>query len=424
MLKVYKYFTYLFFPLFIVLIYLRSLFNKEDKIRFKEKIFSSHFKIHKDRNKKLIWFHAASVGECLSIIPLITKIISENRNINILITTVTLTSSELLKKKLINFTNVEHRFLPLDLESLAENFLNMWKPNLVCFVDSEIWPNFLFKIKEKEIPLLLINARLAKKSFNKWKIIPNFARKVFGNFDLCLASSEESKNNLSKFQVKNLIYIGNLKFTGKNTILDELIVPNKKILNNFITWCAVSTHNGEEKIILKTHLEIKKKYHNVMTIIAPRHTNRAIAIKHLSKKFNLKSQIIKDDDFINLDTEILIINSFGVLHRYFNYCKNVFIGKSLIKNFSAEGGQNPIDAVKLGCNIFYGPYVYNFKEIYELLNSYGLAQSVNGEMELASKILNKFDNPSVINHQQISLLNDYGDKILDQTTLEIDSFLK
>ena len=422
MLRVYRYLTYFLFPLFIILIYLRSIFNTEDKIRFKEKIFSSCFQAH-STNNKLVWFHAASIGECLSILPLIDEINSKNKNINFLITTVTLSSSKLLEKKINQYNNVVHRFFPLDLESLAEKFLNSWKPDLVCFVDSEIWPNFLFKIKEKKIPLLLVNARLTKKSFDRWRIVLNFAKKVFNNFDLCLAGSEESKNNLSKLETKNLKYIGNLKYSVKN-IPSELKGPNKKILNNCKTWCAASTHDGEELLILKAHLEIKKKYNDVLTIIVPRHISRSIYIKNLSKKFDLNSQILNDHDVINSNTEILIINSFGVLPEYFNYCKNIFIGKSFLKKKQNVGGQNPIEAAKLGCKIFYGPYVYNFKEVYEHLQSHGIAENVNNEIELAEKVIKNFKNPTMKNELQIDSLNTYGEKILQETALELNVYLK
>ena len=423
MLQVYKYLTYFLFPIFVISVYLRSLFNKEDPTRFKEKFFSSHFKVHKINNKKLIWFHAASIGECLSILPLIEEINNRNRNVNFLITTVTLSSSKLLEKRLKLYNNIIHRFFPYDLENLADNFLNFWKPDLVCFVDSEIWPNFLFKIKEKKISLLLINARITNKTFNRWKIILIFAKKVFGNFDLCLAASEDSKNNLSKFQVKNLKYIGNLKYSAKN-ILNELKDYNKKKLDNFKTWCAVSTHNGEEHIILKTHLEIKKKYTDILTIIIPRHIDRASSIKNLSDKFNLNSQILNDEDLINSDTEILIINSFGILPKYFNYCKNIFIGKSFIKKIKNDGGQNPIEAAKFGCKIYHGPYVYNFQEIYKYLRSHSITEQVNNELELAQKIIKNFEAPKIKDQQQVNLLNNYGEQILKETVLELDEYLK
>ena len=422
MLNIYKYLTYFLSPLFVVLIYFRSFLNKEDKIRFKEKIFSSHFRTQRDRNKKLIWIHAASIGECLSIMPLIDELNYKHQDINFLITTVTLSSSNLLKKKLNKYQNIFHRFFPLDLENLAENFLNNWKPDLVWFVDSEIWPNFLFKIKEKNIPLLLINARLTKKTFNKWKIFSSFAKKVFDNFDLCLAANEESKNNLNNLQVKNLKYIGNLKYSVQCST-DKLEDANKKILNNFTTWCAASTHKEEEYTILKTHIELRKKFNNILTIIVPRHVSRSPYIKNLSDKFDLSAQILNENNLINSKIEILIINSFGVLPKYFNYCKNIFIGKSLIKKKQNVGGQNPIEAAKLGCKIFHGPYVYNFQEIYELLKFHGITEEINNELELAEKLIKYLNNGNIIDPKKIDLLNSYGQRILKETVLEVETYL-
>ena len=423
MLQLYRCLTIFLFPLALFLIFCRSIFNKEDKLRYKEKIFSSAFKSNRNSKKKLFWFHAASVGEFLSILPLIEEINNSSKNIDFLITTVTLSSSKLLEKKLNQYNNITHRFFPLDTEGLSRNFLNIWKPDLVFFVDSEIWPNFLFKIKEKKIPLVLINGRITKKTYNKWKIFPNFARKVFNNFDLCLVASEESKNNLEQLQVKNLTYIGNLKFSAKNRT-ENLNKPNKEILDRFKVWCAASTHEGEELIALKVHIEIKKKYNNILTIIIPRHINRVSYIKNLSNRFDLNSQILNDNDTINTDTEILIINSFGVLSKYFNYCKNIFIGKSFIKKLELVGGQNPIEAAKSGCKIFHGPYVYNFQEVYGFLKSYGISEQVNDVEELSKKIIENLENPKKINEQQIDLLNIYGEKILKQIIKELNKFIK
>ena len=423
MLFVYRYLTFLLFPVFVILIYFRSFINKEDPLRFKEKIFSSAFKSNRNNQNKLFWFHTASIGEFLSVFPLIEKINNSNKNIDFLVTSVTLSSSKMLEKQLNQYSNITHRFFPLDTESLSKNFLNVWKPDLIFFVDSEIWPNFLFKIKEKKIPLVLINARITKKTLNKWKIFPSFAREVFNNFDLCLTASEESENNLKQLQVKNLIYIGNLKFTAKNSE-KNLNESNKKILDNFKVWCAASTHEGEELIALKTHVDIKKTYNNILTIIIPRHINRVSYIKNLASSFDLNSQILNDSDIIQTDTEILIINSFGVLSKYFSYCKNIFIGKSFIKKLQLVGGQNPIEAAKLGCKVFHGPYVYNFQEIYSLLKSYGISEQVNDEKELSKIIIENFKNPKKINEQQINLLNVYGEKILKQTIKELNKFIE
>ena len=163
----------------------------------------------------MIWLHASSIGELLSIIPLIDELNKFNKDLEFLVTTVTLSSANLIEKKLFEHNNIIHRFFPVDNQFLVTSFLKAWQPNLVCFVDSEIWPNFLYQIKKREIPLILLNARLTKKTLMKWKIFPKFAKKVFNNFDLCLASSEDSKKNLEQIGVKKINYIGNIKFCAK-----------------------------------------------------------------------------------------------------------------------------------------------------------------------------------------------------------------
>jgi 3-deoxy-D-manno-octulosonic-acid transferase len=423
MLRVYRILTFFLFPLFLILIYLRVILNKEDILRYKEKIFSSSFKPNRNNDRKLIWFHASSIGELLSILPLIKEIKNSDRTINFLITTVTLSSAQLLEKRLDKYQDITHRYFPLDTKNLAEKFLDMWKPDLACFVDSEIWPNFLFEIKKRKIPLSLINGRITKKTFNRWKIFPFFSKQVFDNFDLCLASSEESKSNLSELNVKNLKHIGNLKFSVKNKI-EKFDAQNIKILDNFKVWCNSSTHKGEELIVLKAHSEIKRIYNNVLTIIVPRHINRVNYIKNLSDKCKLNCQILNDNETIDKDVEILIINSFGVLSKYYAYCKSIFIGKSLIKKLELVGGQNPIEAAKAGCKIFHGPYVYNFKEIYSLLNSYGFAEEVNNEKDLSRKIIQNFQNQERVEKKQIDLLNIYGESILKQTVVELNYLMK
>jgi 3-deoxy-D-manno-octulosonic-acid transferase len=423
MLGIYRILTFFFYPLFIILIYLRLFLKKEDQKRYKEKIFSSAFDVKRNKDNKLIWFHAASIGETLSILPVIEEINKLNKSVDFLITTVTLSSAELLKNKLDIYSNVSHRFFPLDTERLAERFLDKWKPNIACFVDSEIWPNFLFKIKEKNIPLTLINARITKKTFKKWNMFPSFAEKVFNNFDLCLPCSEESKKNLEKLHVKKLSYVGNLKFTI-NVKRENLNKTNIEILNNFKVWCAVSTHEGEEVVAIKTHLEIKKKYKNILTIIIPRHISRVPYIKNLSNNFKLNVQILNDGDIIKNDKEILIINSFGVLYKYFNYCKNIFIGKSLVKKLSLVGGQNPIEAAKLDCRIYFGPYIYNFQEVYDFLKSKNMAVQVNNEYDLSANIVESLKNPKQIDFKNLSLLNNYGDQILQHTIEELNKLVK
>jgi len=422
MIFIYRLFTILFYPTFIILIYLRKLLGKEDHCRYKEKIFPSNFSPERNNKKQLIWFHAASIGEVKSIFPLIRKLNNDKKNLEFLITTVTLSSGNIVKKKFSNYNNIKHRYFPLDINFLIKSFLNKWKPGLVIFIDSEIWPNLILEIKKRKTPIALINGRITKKTFSKWMWVSNFAKKIFNNFDLCLAASKGSEENLRKLNVKNLKYIGNIKFSEeieKNDLFDK----NIEILKQKKFWCAASTHKGEEIICIKTHLNLKKIYNDIITIIIPRHINRSIEINELCKKYELSSQILNDKELIKDKSEIIIINSFGDLSKFYNSSKSVFIGKSMIKELRKVGGQNPIEAAKLGCKIYHGPYVYNFKEIYDLLKSYEISEEVYNDKELFEKLANDLKNSKNDQNKITNSINDMGQKILDRTTREINKFL-
>ncbi len=416
----YRIVTFLLFPIFIVLIYLRRFFNKEDKIRYKEKFF-----IDKDnlpKNKKVIWIHAASIGETNSVISLVENIIKENKDIFILLTTTTLSSSQLIKKK-INFSNFHHRFFCIDITFLVKKFLNTWKPEIVIFVDSEVWPNYILEITKRKIPLILLNGRITMKTFNRWKIFPNFSKKIFSSYNLCLSASSESENNLKSLGAKNVKFVGNLKFSSNVRIPIE---NNNfsSLFKNYFTWCAASTHPDEEKIILKTHMELKKKGVKVVTVIIPRHILRCESILSLCKNLNLDAKIVRDSDSFKETSEIVIINSFGEMNKYFNYCKSIFMGKSISRKLIKVGGQNPIEPAKCGCKIYHGPFISNFKEIYDLLREMKISKEINNELDLSSELLKDYQNLSSTNKDKIERLNTYGKKILSNTKREIMGLIK
>ena len=422
MIFIYRLITILLYPIFIILIYLRKLFNKEDDNRYKEKIFHSNFFPNRNDKKKLIWFHAASIGEVQSIFPLVKKLNNENNDLEFLITTVTLSSGNIVKKKFFAYKNVNHRYFPLDVNFLIKSFLNKWKPNLVIFIDSEIWPNLIFEIKKRKTPIALINGRITKKSFDKWMLISKFAKKIFNSFDLCLAASKESEKNLKELSVKNLIYFGNIKFSAeveRKDLTDKYL----EILKEKTFWCAASTHKGEEIICLKAHLNLRKTYKDLITIIIPRHINRCIEIRDLCNKHKLSSQVLNDKELIKDNCEIIIINSFGALSKFYNYSKSVFIGKSMIKKLERVSGQNPIEAAKLKCKIYHGPYVYNFKEIYDLLKSYKISEEINDEKDLCEKLSRDLKNSTYDENNTPDIINDMGKEILKNTTREINRLL-
>ena len=422
MILLYRVLTTFLYPILILAIFFRKIRKKEDALRYKEKIFPSCFNVVRSSNLKLIWFHAASIGEFKSILPIIEEINNNHKNVEFLITTVTLSSSNLAKEELKKFSNVQHRFFPLDVEFLMNKFLSLWKPNIIFLVDSEIWPNLIFKANKNKIPLSLINARITSKTFNRWKIFPRTAKKVFCSFSLCLTSNLETKNYLLKFNKENIYFNGNIKLINKIVAGDIKDLNEKFLLKNRF-WLAASTHKGEEVFCFQTHIKLKKKYKDIITIIAPRHIERVKSIKRSCDDFNLNVQIMNKNEPILDNKEIIIINSFGVLSNYFKYAKSVFIGKSTIKSLENVGGQNPIDAAKLGCKIYHGPYVYNFKEVYEILEKNYISKKIENAEELSDNLIKDLEDHRKENKKISVLINNLGQKTLADTMNKINNFL-
>lgn len=422
MILFYRVVTTIIYPILFIFIYLRILLKKEDPKRYKEKILISNFNIKRNNQKKLIWFHAASIGELKSIIPIINQLNIKNQNLQFLITTTTLSSSNLAKIEFKEFNNVEHRFLPFDVPFLIDKFLYLWKPDKIFLVDSEVWPNLILKTKKYKIPIALINARLTSRSFNKWMFFPTAAKKIFGIFDLCICSNTETKNYLERLNLKNVYFKGNIKLIDH--IDDkEITNVNKNILLKKRFWFAASTHKEEDIFCIKTHLKLKEKFKDIITIIAPRHIERAKQIKYLSKRFDLKVQILNKNENISENNELIIINYFGVLPNYFKYAKSVFIGKSMIKRLKNDGGQNPIDAAKLKCKIYHGPYVYNFEEIYEILEKNNISKKIENYEELSENLIKDLENPHKQNNEIADQIKNLGQKTLTDTMILVDNFL-
>ncbi len=423
MILLYKYLTTFFYPLFIVFIYIRKFIGKEDPLRYKEKIFSSHFKVNKKKNTRLIWFHAASIGELKSILPIIKEINLKKNDIEFLITTVTLSSSNLASQELKKFKNSNHRFLPIDVNFLIKNFIKYWRPDAIFLVDSEIWPNLILNSKDLKIPIALINARLTSNSFKRWMMFPKTAKKIFSVFDLFICSNSETKTFLEKMNLKNIHFNGNLKLVTNIENKDINNINEGSLINKRV-WLAASTHKDEDLFCIKTHLKLKEKFSKIITIIAPRHIDRAKDIKSLSDKFGLKSQLLSKNEVISENVEIIIINYFGALQNYFKYAKSTFIGKSLNIKFKNVGGQNPIEAAKLNCKIYHGPYVYNFEEIYNILEKNNISKMVNNYKELSFYLIKDLENPSKENSYISEFVNKLGEKTLTDTIKLVDGFIR
>jgi len=417
----YKFFTYLFYPFSSIYLFIRILNKKEDPKRYKEKL--SKIDIKRDEGF-LIWFHVASVGEAMSILPLIENFENEKNIQKILITTITLSSAQILEKKYNYSKKIVHQFLPLDIPVFVNKFLNYWNPNLAILIDSEIWPNLIFNIKKKNIPLLLINGRITRKTFLKWSLFKNFAKKIFEKFDLCIASNKETEDHLQSLGAQNIKSYGNLKFAKTKIDSNKKLDLNlfEKIKNRKI-WCAASTHPSEEIFCAETHLELKKIYKNILTIIIPRHINRVDEIRNELSNLNLK--VVKYTSFAEVknDTDVLLVDTYGEAIKFYNISKCVFIGKSLPETLKNVSGQNPIEPSRLGCKIFHGPNVSNFKDVYEYLKSLNVANKIKNPKELSQMLTDELKTEKLNNYEIVEKIENYGTNILNNVLREIKIYI-
>ena len=409
MIIIYRIIINLVFILSPIIVILRLIKKKEDIARFQEKFcFFSKKRI----KGKIIWFHGASVGELQSIVPLLEKLEKNKKIKQILITSNTLSSSKILQK--LKLKKIIHQFFPIDTNFHTKKFLNYWKPSSALFIDSEIWPNMYLNLKKYNIPIILLNGRITKKSFSRWKIFPYFSSYIFSKFDMCLSASNQSKKYLEKLGAINVKFIGNLKFSQSESEKHMINKDIKKKLFSKKIWCASSTHNSEENFCGLVHKELKKKYKNLLTVIIPRHIERVDRIENDLKKLNLKIHKHEPKKNINIDTDIYIVNSYGKTKSFYSVCKNVFLGGSLIDH----GGQNPLEAARYGCNILHGPNISNFKTIYNFLKKNNISIKVLKKKQIVNtldKLFTKRKSSQKIK-KKISLI---GQRILDTTYKEI-----
>jgi len=391
-----------------IIIILRIFKNKEDKIRFVEK-FSIPSK--KRQNGSLIWFHACSVGEILSIVPLIKYYEKNNTVDQILVTSSTLSSSKVLKK--FKFKKTIHQFYPIDHYVFVNSFLNYWKPNIAIFVESEIWPCMFQNLKLKDIPLILLNARITKKTFNRWLKFKHFTKSILKNIKIAYPQNKETKSYLKKLGLGNYSEIGNMKFAEYDDANQNLDRKLNLELKNKKFWIASSTHNSEEIFCAKTHIILKRKYADLITIIIPRHVHRVKEIVSELEKLKLKINLHSLRPKKLKNTDIYIVDTFGETKKFHKLGASVFLGGSIIN----RGGQNPLEAARYGAKILHGPFVSNFTDIYKLLKSNKISKKINTASQLSKEItFNK-------NVQSGFKIKNIGEKILKKTIKVLDKHI-
>ena len=393
-----------------IIFFIRIIVGKEDPKRFLEKfcIYSKKFKI-----RKTIWLHGSSVGEILSVIPII-NVLEKNKKIKKIILTSSTTSSALIFSK-YKFKKTTHIYFPIDTNYLTKKFIKYWKPQIALFIDSEIWPNMFNNLKINNIPIILLNGRITKKSFKRWMKFPYFAKKNFSKISLAMPQNNETSKYLKTLGVKKIKIVGNLKYFGQSKkFLDK---NTKKLFKNRLIFCAASTHYNEELFIGKIHKELKLKYNNLLTILIPRHANRSSSIANELENIGLKIITRSSKQKISKNTDIYIADTYGETSKFYGLSNITFLGGSLVPH----GGQNPLEPARMGSYILHGPNIQNFKEVYNMLSKLKISSKINSVFSM-KKIVNKkikYKQPLKVNQK----LNMIGNDILKKNLNEINKYL-
>lgn len=378
MLRFYRILTCLLHPLLPLYLKRRARKGKEDVSRMGERFGRASLPRPGGR---LFWFHAASMGESLSVIPLIKELRAKYPDARILLTTVTVTSARMVASRLPE--GAFHQFAPLDTPQAMRRFLAHWKPNAAFWVESELWPNMVTMTGKTDCPLFLLNARISERSMKRWFRLRTLAQAMLDAFTLILAKSEEDARRFRNLGAQQVEVKGNLKFSAPPLEADSRVTG--EILSRIgdrPIWLAASTHPGEETIIASAHQSLKESFPSLLSIIVPRHSSRGDEIAEGLRDSGLSvSQRSKEED-IQPETDIYVADTMGELGVFYRIAGIVFIGGSLV----AHGGQNPFEPARLDCAILYGPHMENFHEFCAELEAMQGAVRVASPAELTARV--------------------------------------
>ena len=334
----------------------------------------------------LVWLHAASVGELASALPLIDCI--AQRNVKVLVTTGTVTSSELSEQRLP--PDVIHQFIPLDAPRFMRRFLQCWQPDLALFVESDLWPNMMIETSRRNVPMILINGRLSDNSFQRWRRLPKTIGNLLQRFDLCLAGAADDAARLTELGAPRVLTSGNLKLDVPPPPADaEKFAELKAAIGGRPVIAATSTHDGEDALIVEAHRRLRANFPGLLTVIAPRHAERGTAIAAIAQDAGLTPALRSLGMLPGTDTDIYVADTMGELGLVYRLAPVVFVGGSLVRH----GGQNPIEPAKLGAAILHGPHVWNFADIYQALDQAQGAAEVADEDRLTAALAAMLADP-------------------------------
>ena len=375
-LRVYQKLSSAVVPIAPALIKRRLRLGKEDPARIGERRgFSKGVR----PNGPLVWIHGASVGEVLAAAGLIEKL--RALKIRILLTSGTVTSAAIVAKRFP--ADIIHQYVPYDSPRYVARFLDHWRPNLALFIESDLWPNLILSSAARRLPMVLINGRMSQRSFPRWRRITGTISALLGQFDICLAQSEVDAERFAALGSHNVVTTGNLKFDVPAPPADLARLERLMAVTRGRTIVvAASTHPGEDEILLAAHRTLTGFFPSLLTVIVPRHPDRGEAIARMVAASGLRVGLRSREELPSATTDIYVADTMGELGLFYRLAPIVFVGGSLVEH----GGQNPIEAVKLGAAIVHGPHVFNFKDVYDALDRAGGARRADTEEALVRQL--------------------------------------
>ena len=391
--------------------------GKEDVKRFNERIG----KPVKERPEgKLIWFHGASVGESVSMLPLINKLLETSEDTHVMVTTGTTTSADIMGKRLP--PRAFHQYITIDNPTFTKRFIKYWQPDLVLWFESDFWPAMLSTIKKKNIPLVLVNGRISNKSFKRWQQFDFICKELLSCFTFCLGQSEEDAYRLRVLGAKDSTCLGNLKFAGLPIPVDE---EKKREITAQIgerpVFCISSTHENEEYLLGRHLKKIFEKHPDTLVLIAPRHPQRGGDVKQQLQELGYNVALRSAHENITDKTQVYVADTIGELGIWYGISPIVFIGGSLVPH----GGQNFMEPSRMHDAVIVGPYMHNFTEAMQRAQkANGIIQAVDAE-EVISTVIQLLDNKDLLEAKQ-SLAYNWATgeaKVLDGIVEKVKGYL-
>ena len=310
----------------------------------------------------LIWLHGASVGEGLSLLPLVEALRARASATTLLVTSGTVTSAELLGRRLP--TGAVHRFVPLDTPGAASRFVDQWRPDLAVLAESELWPNLILAAEARGARLALISARLSERSLARWAAAPASARRLFGAFDLVMAQDDAGAAALARLGARDDGRL-NLKLAGEPLPVDvDALDQTRAASGGRPVLVAASTHAGEEALALDAFAALAARPDRPLLVVVPRHPTRGAAIKLLAGERGFTTRRQGAGEPFDGEAAVHVADGLGELGLWFRLARAALVGGSLIEG---PGGHNPLEPARLGAPIIVGPHVRNWRSVYEAL---------------------------------------------------------